>query len=73
MDGQGNIRKRWTAYCSNLYEDKDESNIQLLDDLQKITPPPLDDENDNIMYEEVEKAIKQLKRNKCSRADEIKG
>ena len=52
------IRQRWTEYCNNLYEDKNEANLQLLDKLQKIAPPPLDDESDNIMYEEVKKAIK---------------
>ena len=41
--------------------------------MEKISPPPRDDEKDNILYEEVEKVIKHLKKNKSSGTDGIVG
>ena len=38
-----------------------------------ISPPPRNDENDNILYEEVERAVKHLKKNKSPGNDGIRG
>src|SRR6266536_4583295 len=75
-DKQGKIlmdkeetQKRWTEYCRELYQDSDQENTVLLQELEKISPPLKDDKKDNILYEEVEKAIKQLKKNKSTGTD----
>ena len=65
-------KKRWTEYCSNLYKNPEEVNRKLLDDLHNITPAPKEDENESILYEEVEEAIRYLKKNKSPGVDEIK-
>ena len=56
------IKTRWTEYCSELYKDTDEENRDLLDELEQISPPAREDEKDNILYEEIEEAVKHLKR-----------
>lgn len=66
-------KQRWTEYCSDLYKNTDPENRELLEELEMISPPPKDDENDNILYEEVEEAIKHLKRNKSPGVDGIRG
>ena len=79
-DKQGKIlmdkeetKARWTEYCSELYCSTGRDNKDLLSELEKISPPPKDDENDNILYEEVEAAVKYLKKNKSPGADGVWG
>ena len=42
-------------------------------ELEAISPPPTDDQEDHIMLEEVEAAIKRLKRNRSPGTDGIVG
>jgi len=44
-------KQRWTEYCRNLFQAKDEANLELLGDLRKISPPPTEDDSDNILYD----------------------
>ena len=67
------IKERWTEYCSELYTDKDIINQERVEDLEKISPPPRDDEDEYIglLLEEVEEAVKRMPMNKSPGADEI--
>ena len=44
-------KKRWTEYCSGLYNDSGDSD-KALAELNQMTPPPNEDETQDIMYEE---------------------
>ena len=65
-------RQRWTQYCSELYEDKSEDTGLRLE-LEMISPPEKDDTEDVILYEEVQQAIKNLKKRKSPGEDGIMG
>src|SRR6218665_1833422 len=68
-------KKRWTEYCSGLYSNN-ENNKELVDELHRIAPIQNEEdteEEDDILYEEVEKAENQLKQNKSTETDEITG
>src|SRR3989454_11455300 len=65
------IKERWTEYCSELYTDKDTINQERVEELEKISPPPRDDEDEYILLEEVEAAVKRMPMNKSPGADEI--
>ena len=65
-------KQRWTEYCSELYKDSNESDT-VSPELEEIAPPPTDDNEDLILIEEVEAAIKRLKRNKSPGTDGIVG
>jgi hypothetical protein len=67
------IKERWTEYCSELYSETEVTNKKLLEELREITPPAEDDEKDDILYEEVERAVNQLKKNKSPGTDGITG
>ncbi len=67
------VKRRWTDYCEELYKEKDVRNAELLQELQAITPMERNDEKEDILYEEVERAIKRLKNNKSPGVDEITG
>jgi Reverse transcriptase (RNA-dependent DNA polymerase) len=70
------ILERWTRYCSSLYkEQRDETAAkELIETLEKITPRQEDIPNDDdILYEEVEWAIRRLKENKSPGVDKVTG
>jgi len=69
------IKDRWTEYCSELYRETEQTNKELLKELQQITPPDEVDgeEDDGILYEEVERAVNHLKRGKSPGTDGITG
>jgi hypothetical protein len=66
------IKNRWTEYCRTLYQNQgtDEDTVF---ELERLAPPPLEDKNDSIHYEEVVSAIKRLKPMKSTGTDEIAG
>ncbi len=57
------VKKRWTEYCSGLYTDRGNSDT-VITELDQITPPPNEDEMHYILYKEVAKAVKRLKKGK---------
>lgn len=63
------IKKRWTQYCSNLYKDNGGGNI-LIKELEQIFPPTQQKSHD-ILFSEVEQAIRSLKKNKSPGLDGI--
>ena len=66
------VKKRWTEYCSGLYTGSGNSDT-VIAELDQIAPPPNDDETHDILYEEVEAAVKRLKKNKSPGIDNITG
>src|ERR1043165_5836853 len=79
-DGKGKVimdkektKKRWTEYCNELYTNVDQENKELLDELERISLPPREDDEDEILLEEVEWAIKHLKNNRSPGLDGITG
>jgi hypothetical protein len=66
------VKKRWTEYCSGLYTDSGNSDT-VIAELDRISPPPNDDETHTILYEEIEAAVKRLKKNKSPGSDDITG
>ena len=69
------IKERWTEYCNDLYSETetDPKNKDLLNELEMISPPQTEDEDDDILHEEVERAIHQLKKDKSPGNDGIRG
>jgi len=66
------VKKRWTEYCSGLYTNSGNSDT-VIAELDQISPPPNDDEMHDILHEEVEAAVKRLKKNKSPGIDDITG
>lgn len=68
------ILQRWTKYCSALYEEQldHDTAAETIKELEAISPPVVTSEDD-IMEEEVRKAIKRLKNNKSPGIDNISG
>jgi hypothetical protein len=66
------IKNRWTEYCRTLYQDTGTAK-NTVDELEKLAPPPSEDESDSILYEEVVSAIKRLKPRKSTGTDQISG
>ncbi len=62
------VKKRWTEYCSGLYTDRGNSDT-IITELDQITPPPNEDEMHYILYKEVAKAVKRLKKGKSPGID----
>jgi hypothetical protein len=56
-------KKRWTEYCSSLYTESGNSQ-PVVTELNRITPPPNEDELHHILYEEIETAMSRLKKHK---------
>src|SRR5206468_3035777 len=54
-----------------MYRDTNTKNLELLQEMESRSPPPRDDKNENILFEEVEWAITQSKRNKSPGVDGI--
>ena len=64
------ITARWTEYCSELYSGEIDCSSKVAE-LSQISPPATDDNNDDILLEEVQSAIKKLKKNKSAGTDGI--
>lgn len=60
------ISKRWTEYCSELYTQKATGDPEVLN-----VPPPSNNDNHPILRDEVETAIKSLKKGKSPGVDNI--
>ena len=60
------ILKRWTEYCSELYTHTTTGDPKVLD-----VPPPINNDSYPILREEVEAAVKSLKKGKSSGVDNI--
>ena len=58
------ILKRWTEYCSELYNYRATGDPEVLN-----VPPATNDANHPILHEEVEAAVKSLKNGKSARVD----
>ncbi|XP_069992393.1 uncharacterized protein [Penaeus vannamei] len=61
-----NILKRWTEYCSELYNYRTTRDQQVLN-----TPPSTNNDNHPILGEEVEAAVRALKKGKSAGVDNI--
>ena len=64
------VTHRWVEYCKELYSDSGVQDLSVLTELESIAPPT-NKENNDIMKEEVEKAIRKLKDNKATGTDGI--
>ena len=60
------ILKRWTEYCSDLYTHTTTGDLKVLD-----VPPPVNNDSYPILREEVEAAVKSLKKGKSAGVDNI--
>ena len=60
------ILKRWTEYCSELYNYKATGDPEVLN-----APPAINNANHPILHEEVEAAVKSLKKGKSAGVDNI--
>ena len=69
------IVKRWTHYCSSLYQAKMDQKIkaQVIEELQEVSPPDEEEEEteDYVLKTEVRRAILRLKSNKSAGHDKI--
>jgi hypothetical protein len=72
LQDEEEIKNRWTVYCRTLYQNQG-TNEDIVSELEKLAPPPLEDKNDSILHEEVLSAIKRLKPRKSTGTDEIAG
>ena len=72
LQDKAEVKKRWTEYCSGLYTDGG-NNEAVVNELDKISPPPNEDEQQDILYEEVAAAVKRLKKGKSPGIDSIAG
>ena len=61
-----NILKRWTEYCSELYHYRSTGHPEVLN-----VPPATNNANHPILREEVEAAVKSLKKGKSAGEDNI--
>ena len=69
LQSKDEIKQRWTQYCSSLYKDHGGGD-QMVKELEEITPPNNENPQD-ILYTEVERAIRSLKCNKSPGPDGI--
>lgn len=63
------VKQRWTQYCSSLYQDHGGAD-RMVKELEEITPINNEDPQD-ILYSEVQEAIRALKMNKSPGLDGI--
>jgi hypothetical protein len=61
---QRRSQKRRTEYCSSLYTDSGLSDT-VIPELDHISPPPSEDEIHDILFEQVEAAVKRLRKAKA--------
>ena len=69
LQSKNEMKQRWIQYCSSFCKDH-EGGEGMAKELEEITPPNNDDSHD-ILYSEVEEAIKTRKRNKSPGSDGI--
>ena len=69
LQSQDEIIQQWTKYCSSLYKDQGGGD-SMAKDLEMITPTSTE-EPQNILYSEVEEAIRARKRNRSPGSDGI--
>ena len=69
LQSQDEIIQQWTKHCSSLYKDQGGGD-SMTKDLETITSTSTEGPQD-ILYSEVEEAIRTLKRNKSPGSDEI--
>ena len=69
LHAQDEIIQQWTKYCSSLYKDQGGGDT-MTKDIEIITPTSTE-EPQNILYSQVEEAIRTLKRNKSPGSDQI--
>ena len=69
LQSKDEIKQRWTQYCSSLYKDTGGGD-RMVQELEDIAPPGGSDEVD-ILYSEVQAAIRVLKQNKSPGSDGI--
>jgi hypothetical protein len=69
LQSKDDIKQRWTQYCSSLYKDPGGGD-GMVKELEDIAPPG-DDDTQDILYSEVQTAIRALKRNKSPGSDGI--
>jgi hypothetical protein len=69
LQSKDDVKRRWTEYCSSLYKDLGGGD-EIVRELEDIAPPEVDEAQD-ILYSEVETAIRALKKNKSPGSDGI--
>ena len=69
LQAKDDIKQRWTQYCSSLYKDPGGGD-EVVKELEEIAPPT-DEGAQDILYSEVQTAIRALKRNKSPGSDGI--
>ncbi len=60
LQSKDDIKQRWTQYCSSLYKDPGGGD-GMVKELEDIAPPG-DDDTQDILYSEVQTAIRALKK-----------
>jgi len=70
LQSKDDIKQRWTQYCSSLYKDPGGGD-GMVKELEDIAPPGDDDDTQDILYSEVQTAIRALKKNKSPGSDGI--
>ncbi len=72
LTGQEDILSRWTEYAQELYKDGGSYDQTVIAELRHRTARPEDDfKEDNVLREEVQKAVDRLKNNKSPGVDGI--
>ncbi|KAK2177325.1 hypothetical protein NP493_607g01005 [Ridgeia piscesae] len=66
LTGEQDILKRWSEYCSEMYNYRATGDPEVLN-----FPPATDNDNYPILREEVEAAVKSLKKGKSTGADHV--
>jgi hypothetical protein len=69
LQSKEEVKHRWTQYCSSLYKDPGGGD-RMVKELEEITPVNNEDPQD-ILYSEVQEAIRTLKKNKSPGSDGI--
>ena len=69
LQSKDEIKQRWTQYCSTLYKDHGGGD-EMVKELDEITPPN-DEDLQDILYAEVEKAIRSLKCHKSPGGEQL--